>query len=119
MQLEANLEEELVIWPVEDILEVGQGDPVRTHGQLDQVRRVLVIDVVDHLDRSLQREGAGAEITFVSSAGAAIVIDHAHPFSAQHYNITARLIWKKARSPWTLSGMLCVSECSCNHRGGR
>ena len=55
MQLEANLEEELVIWPVEDILEVGQGDPVRTHGQLDQVRSVLVIDVVDHLDRRLQR----------------------------------------------------------------
>lgn len=41
-------EEKLVIWLLEDILEVRQSDFVRRHGQLHQIRRLLVVEVVDN-----------------------------------------------------------------------
>lgn len=54
------LEKELVIWLLEDILEVGQSDFVRRHRQLHQIRCLLVVEVVDnfglpHLALRLER----------------------------------------------------------------
>lgn len=42
------LEEKLIVGPIEDVFEVGQRDFVGRDRQLDQIRRVLVIDMIDH-----------------------------------------------------------------------
>lgn len=58
-------EEEFVIWFLEDIFEVCQSDFVRRHRQFHQIRRLLVVEVVDnfglpHLGLRLRRGRQGA-----------------------------------------------------------
>lgn len=58
-------EEEFVIWLLEDIFEVCQSDFVRRHRQFHQIRRLLVVEVVDnfglpHLGLRLRRGRQGA-----------------------------------------------------------
>ena len=43
------LEKELVVWSVEDILEVRKSDSIRTDRKFDEVWSVFIVDVVDHL----------------------------------------------------------------------
>ena len=43
------LEKELVVWSVEDILEVRKSDSVRADREFDEVWGVFIVDVVDHL----------------------------------------------------------------------
>ena len=43
------LKKELVVWSVEDILEVGKSDSVRADRKFDEVWSVFIVNVVDHL----------------------------------------------------------------------
>ena len=54
------LEEEFVVWPVEDIFEVGKSDSVRTNGEFDKVGCVLVVDVIDHFRLLRRHTSSGA-----------------------------------------------------------
>lgn len=54
------LEEEFVVWPVEDIFEVGKSDSVRTNREFDKVGCVLVVDVIDHFRLLHRHTNSGA-----------------------------------------------------------
>ena len=54
------LEEEFVVWPVEDIFKVGKSDSVRTNREFDKVGCVLVVDVIDHFRLLHRHTNSGA-----------------------------------------------------------
>ena len=54
------LEEEFVVWPVEDIFKIGKSDSVRTNGEFDKVGCVLVVDVIDHFRLLRRHTNSGA-----------------------------------------------------------